>query len=568
MIPAAIRVPTRLPGGNRNIQQSLANMTKPSQLFYLGAVVSVFALVSNTGMAATLRVPGDHATIGAAIAAAAATGDIVEITDSAVYVEDLDIRKAITLRGAVGQAPIIRAANTAERFALLGITGADRLGALLRAPGIVVENVAFENLDPEVNSEGISSALAILAPNCVVRSCRVTSVPESGEDTVGAVVADLDAPLPGGATPRGVLIENCLFATNTYGFAVSWFVAPQNPPQVTFRGCTFTGNSNAGLTLDSGEVIIENCRFEDNPGDALNVGGGHAEVTDSIFTRNASAAPAAIVLSLDARWDDAQGAVPPGSIRLNRCRIYANGLDSNVPAVGVNEGSLTADYSIFALNLGPHIRLDNAGVEAAPGKVQINHCDFYKSTASHELFIVGGGTQEILFDIKNSIVTEADGGFFVIRTELDSSPDIERQNANFCAFYEQNIPLIEVGGENNLLFPSGEPAYNSTDPTRADAFTLPANSPLLTAGEAGTFLGSRGSAVEPQPVVLTIGIDQGLPTLSWMSQNGVTYDVRERTSLTDAGWTVVGSVTGDGTEKSWAPSSAPTANTYWQLLAR
>ena len=128
--------------------------------------------------------------------------------------------------------------------------------------------------------------------------------------------------------------------------------------------------------------------------------------------------------------------------------------------------------------------------------------------------------------------------------------------------------MIEIGGTNNLLFPSGEPAYNSTDPTRADAFTLPANSPLLTAGEAGTFLGSRGTAVEPQPVTLTIRIDQGLPTLSWMSQNDVTYDVRERTSLTDAGWTIVESVTGDGTEKSWAPGSAPTANTYWQLLAR
>ena len=157
MIPAAIRVPTRLSGGNRNIQRSLATMTTPSQLFYLSAVVSVFALVSNPGMAATLRVPGDHATIGAAIAAAAVTGDIVEITDSAVYVEDLDIRKAITLRGAVGQAPIIRAANTAERFTHLGIAGADRLGALLRAPGIMVENVAFENLDPEVNSEEIST---------------------------------------------------------------------------------------------------------------------------------------------------------------------------------------------------------------------------------------------------------------------------------------------------------------------------------------------------------------------------------------------------------------------------
>jgi hypothetical protein len=200
--------------------------------------------------------------------------------------------------------------------------------------------------------------------------------------------------------------------------------------------------------------------------------------------------------------------------------------------------------------------------------VRVNHCDFYKSVASHELFIIGTGTQEILFDMKNSIVTEADGGFFVIRTELDMSPDIERQNANYSAFYEQGIPFIEIGGENNRLFASGEPAYNSIDPTRADAFTLPANDPLLTAGEGGTFLGSQGTGVEPESVTVSITIDQGLPTLSWLSQNGVNYDVRERTILTEGDWTTLESVAGDGTQKSWAPSIAPTESTYWQLLAR
>jgi hypothetical protein len=538
-------------------------MSYSSSFFCVSVLLALAVIAPRSGQAATQQVPGTHATVAAAIAAAA-TGDIVEITDSGIYVEDLDVQKVITLRGTAGQSPVIRAANTAERFTHLGITGADRLGALLRAPGIVVENVAFENLDPEVNSEEISSALAILAPNCVLRNCRVTSVPESSDDALGGVVADLDAPV-GGATPTGVLIEDCLFQTNNYGFAVSWFVFPENPPQVTFRRCTFTGNSDAGLTLDSGNVTIENCKFEDNSGDALNVGGGHAEVTDSIFARNATAAPAAIVLSLDSRSFGRWPAVPPGSIRLNRCRIYENGAEG-VPAVGVREGTLYADNSIFALNNGPHIRLDNAGRLEAPGQVWINHCDFYKSVASHELLIEGGGEQEILFDMKNSIVTEADGGFFVIRTELDLV--LERQNANYSAFYEENIPLIEIGGENNLLFPSGEPAYNSTDPTQPDAFTLPTNHPLLTAGEAGTYLGARGTAVDPEPVTVSITIEQGLPMLSWLSQNGVSYDVRERTSLTEGDWTTVESVAGDGSELSWAPSSAPTVNTYWQLMAR
>jgi anti-sigma regulatory factor (Ser/Thr protein kinase) len=66
-----------------------------------------------------------------------------EFTDSAVYVEDLDVRKAITLRGAVGQAPIIRAAKPgnisafpAEVVANRAIGGADSSHFVLtfRAP--------------------------------------------------------------------------------------------------------------------------------------------------------------------------------------------------------------------------------------------------------------------------------------------------------------------------------------------------------------------------------------------------------------------------------------------------
>jgi hypothetical protein len=49
---------------------------------------------------------------------------------------------------------------------------------------------------------------------------------------------------------------------------------------------------------------------------------------------------------------------------------------------------------------------------------------------------------------------------------------------------------------------------------------------------------------------------------------GVTYDVRERASLVEGSWTTVGSVAGGGTEKSWAPTSAPAVNTYWQLQVR
>jgi hypothetical protein len=424
----------------------------------------------------------------------------------------------------------------------------------------VLENLTIENMDAERNVENVSSALTILASNCTVRNARVTTTPESSGDAVGGLVADLDIPL-GGTSPSGVLIENTLFETNTFAFASSFWVAPQILPEVTFRGCTFRFSRSAALELDSGNVTVENCLFEDNSGNGITVGGGSATVSHSIFRRNAGWAANLI---MDGRTFSQWPAIPAGTLRLNRCQFYENGTS----AVRVREGTLHAEYSVFALNNGPHVVLDNSGRVEAPGRVYIDHCDFYKSEASHELLIEGGGTQTILFDMRNSIVTEADGGFFVIHNQLWGTAEGEALNTSYCAFYEQDIPLIEINGQNNQLIGSGEPPYISTDPTSPDAFRLTVNSPLLTSGEGGTFLGSRGLAVTPEPVALQIRLDQGLPTLSWSSQSGVTYDVRQRDLLTEGSWSTVDSVVGDGTTQTWRSGAAPEGTTYWQLLAR
>jgi hypothetical protein len=531
-----------------------------SQRFHsLGLILGFVMLVPLASESAVLRVPGDHVTVQGAINAAAA-GDIIEITDSGIYVEDLNIQKQITLRGAAGQLPVIRAANTAERFAHLGIAGTDHLGVLVRAPGVTLENLRFENMDPARNAENVSSALTILASNCTVRDAWITTAPDSSGDACGGIVADLDVPL-GTATPTGVLIENTRFETNTFGFASSFWVAPQVLPQTTFRGCTFRSNRSAALEVDSGNVTIENCVFEENPGTSVTMGGGSIEVHNSIFRNNNGWS---VNMIMDGRSFSQWPAIPPGSLRLNRCWFY----DNENTAVRIREGTLRAEHSVFAFNNGPHLILDNSGRVEVPGRAYIDHCDFYQSRTSHELLIEGGGTQEILFDMKNSIVTEADGGFFVVSNQLWNAPGGDALGANYSAFYEQAIPLIEINGQNNLLVGSGEPPYLSTDPTSPDAFRLPANNPLLTAGENGTFLGSQGLAVTPQPVTLQITLDQGLPAFSWSSQQGVTYDIRERSSLTTGDWVTKDTVVGDGAPRTWSPAVAPAGTAYWQLLAR
>ena len=110
-----------------------------STLTLIGLWLALGALPSVD--AATIRVPGDHSTVQAAVNAAA-PGDVVEITNSATYTEDLTITTPVTLRGAAGQRPTLAAAHTAERFGHLGITGPDRFGAVVRVPGVgVIEEI-------------------------------------------------------------------------------------------------------------------------------------------------------------------------------------------------------------------------------------------------------------------------------------------------------------------------------------------------------------------------------------------------------------------------------------------
>lgn len=528
---------------------------------------------------ATIAVPGDHATVQAAVNAAA-DGDIIEITNSAVYNEDVTIAKTLTLRGAEGQRPTIQNANSIERFAHLGIIGPDCLGTVVRAAGCQLSNITFSNPQVEADAAGVSSALTIIAPGVTTENCTITTVDTAPGDNVGVAVVDLDLPT-GGNPPMDTLFKDCLFDTNKFGLAISWFIAPAIIPTVTVDGCTFTNNTGSSLEMDTGNVQVINCTFMDNPGTGIEVGAGSVSVVDSVFARNGLQNGCAINVELATNWDETAEApmpspvgegLPAGSIQLSRCIFYAHG-DPDIaldPTVRVHEGTLNASHCIFTENYSNHLVMDNSGEEIAPAQVFIDHCDFYRSLLSSEIVIYDmGGPQQITFQIKNSILTEGDDGLWSIENEFwEPAPGNELQ-AHYVAFYDPSLLEGDLIMEelNNLYFSTGLPPYNNTDPTDPTSFMLPTGNALLTAGENGTYLGARGTGVEPHPPIL-VAIEQtetGI-RLCWNSQNGRTYEVQQRSDLDSANWEAFATVPSAGETTCWESATDGTGSRFWRIV--
>ena len=530
-------------------------------------------LMVGTAFAATLKVPDNYATLEAAIKAAQ-PGDVIEITTTDTFIEDLTIDKPITIRGTNPNGyPMILAANTAERFAHIGIKGPDHLGTLVRAPGVVLEHLQFANLDPELNSEGISAALLILAPQCTVRDCVIFSYELSPGDGLGAVVSDADIPI-GGTTPTNVVFADCLFGTNKYGLASSWWIAPGIPPQITVSNCTFVNNTSAGIEMDSGILTIQDSKFINNPGNAVNVGGGQALCMNCVFATNGISGSAAVDVDLDPRWDETDrapmpGEIPPGEIRLVACRFFQNG-QAGEPTLRIHEGTLRADHCIVANGLGPLVQIDAGGEPTAPATALFEHCDLYGSQNSEEIKILADGkAQQVTLQFHNSILATDLDGFLLFANELTDPEDQKQMEITWCALYEPGIIEAPLPGHDNLLFPVEEPPYQSTDPMAPNGFKLRPGTDLLTAGENGAYLGSNGAEkpVEISPMTLTITIQNHHPLLCWESVQGVTYTVQATSDIVHPNWITKTTIVAKDQTTCWEDPEPGTVQ-FYRVMAK
>ncbi|NUN96252.1 MAG: hypothetical protein HUU16_08760, partial [Candidatus Omnitrophica bacterium] len=307
-------------------------------------VLTVLALATfaPSGYAATILVPSAHATLQAAINAAAA-GDIIEIENSATYNEDLFIegpsalpgnKNGLTIRAAAGQNPTIVATNTVAannsggaatlfqrgivgliQFNFLGGNGnpgvgaADHKGLIVEANNVTLQGLNIQNPsttgDPTLNS---AAAVTILGNNTVFQNCIIQGAPVSSNDLVGALTVAFNGPVVNAVlsgalngtgyetTPlpvTGTQFLNCTlqntdiaYASVDYGHALLLLNGPvYSEPLVsttTFDTCEFFGNDDVSQAANGATTNI-NCNFHNNT-DAYTTEGNSSTFTDCTFS--------------------------------------------------------------------------------------------------------------------------------------------------------------------------------------------------------------------------------------------------------------------------------------------
>lgn len=236
--------------------------------------------LSAVGAAAAgeIRVPEDHATVQAAIAAAAA-GDVVLLAPGHYHEHIRFLGKAIVVRGAGG----------ARRTSLDG-AGLD-VGSLVtldggEGPGSVLEDLTIENGDSNAGA-----GIAIAGSSPTVRRCVIRNNTAHWTDAGGVVVT-------GGGAPTFV---DCVFADNDALGGKGGGLYVGAACSVTLRRCVFRGNlafweDGGGLYVAPGaSAIVADCAFVQNEtlkGDGAGIAhdGALLELTNCLFAGNAAVA--------------------------------------------------------------------------------------------------------------------------------------------------------------------------------------------------------------------------------------------------------------------------------------
>ncbi len=214
-------------------------------------------------------------------------------------------------------------------------------------------------------------------------------------------------------TGNSFTFENCRFVANGTR-ASSVETIHVNGSFVSLRDCDFIGNYRvARITVDSSSVanVIENCRFIDNSGGALNLAAttGAFEVVHCEIARNYNyedSNPAAMKIALSS---------PPCIARVSDCVVSSNrtcansGNNGNV-TLSVTTGSnqspnLVFERCDFIDNLGEKTRavviLSSGGVA---GSIQLRDCLF----ARNDLVTPQGGNPPIggiIYNMTSSVMT-------------------------------------------------------------------------------------------------------------------------------------------------------------------
>ncbi|HZZ78984.1 MAG TPA: right-handed parallel beta-helix repeat-containing protein [Gemmataceae bacterium] len=285
-------------------------------------------------MPATLDVPSQYATIGAAVTAAS-SGDTILVAASSPYsAEGIVTSKSLTIQSASGAAStIIDCGSSGSQFGTFS------------GSNVTIEGFTFENC---TNSSGVIG----IRGSATISDCVFSNNDEGANFNAACINTNGNA---------SAVITNCTFDHNKGFAAVEAAAGATN----TITNCTFTNNTgefgSGAIYANTATGTITGCTFTNNVADSTEYGGaiywvnGSLSVTQSTFTNNSSpAAGGAIEIG-------SQGA--NSSLTLTQCNFTGNSAPHD-GAVGANVSS-TGTTTITATNcvfIGNKASVDGAAI--------------------------------------------------------------------------------------------------------------------------------------------------------------------------------------------------------------
>lgn len=285
------------------------------------AAMCAVLVLAGGASADTLNVPGDFATIQAAINASAAGDEI--LVAPGTYAENISLpSRTLTLRGAGGAGVTFIDGSAANTVILL------HSGSTFNT---LIEGFTITN-----GRGNFSGGVSLnFASNATFRDCVFTAN-ERTSNQGGAMRL---------ATGCGVRLFGCTFSGNTAPFGAMGFA----------------------MGGDAGSVLIDGCVFEDHAGTAAAIG-ADAIVRDTVFRNNSGGSIGG-------------GANVSGSARFYRCSFIDNSSTADGGGVGVSTTqAVTFDRCLFignsASSQGGAIRVSGGGVSLTSSVIIGNTASF------------------------------------------------------------------------------------------------------------------------------------------------------------------------------------------------
>ncbi len=337
-------------------------------------LIPLLALMLATPLcAAQIHVPGDHATIGGALAAAG-SGDIVLVAAGTYAEHDLQLKSGVTLRGA-GPLP---------SAVVIDAGGAGRvLGGPQFLDGVTVEMLTLAN---GTAAYGGGMKLTDWA-DVTLRDLVFTG--NHADNSGGGLHLDQALGIMGG----GLLLERCRFENNE-ALLQGGGAAIYDPATVRF--CDFTGNTSGntggGLDHDQGDLLIADSTFTGNAarlsGGGLRADGGTVRIQRCTFTGNmcntgsGGGASATNAIVGGSRFEANEVGYHGGGLEAAPLLTLANCefVDNHANSVG-GGAILTGGTVTGCLFQGNYAGVNGGGLQALSSTASFEACSFIDNTA-------------------------------------------------------------------------------------------------------------------------------------------------------------------------------------------